>query len=79
MCRGTDTHSGHWGCMTLYRFVTPHRTGKWYADLLTAQQQAFAIGAGFYDRRSGLFYPYKDTQLETHDPVMPFDAENIAA
>ncbi|MBB3860457.1 hypothetical protein GGQ88_001723 [Novosphingobium hassiacum] len=50
--------------MSLYRFVTPHRTGKWYSDLLTAQRQAFAIGAGFLDQRTGMFYKYPETRLE---------------
>ncbi|HQS95290.1 MAG: hypothetical protein B7X90_03285 [Novosphingobium sp. 17-62-19] len=65
--------------MTQYRFVTPHRTGKWYPDLLTAQQQAFAIGAGFYDQRSCLFYPYKDTRLEIDDTLVNGPHEGIAA
>lgn len=65
--------------MSLYRFVTPHRTGKWYPDLLTAQRQAFAIGAGFFDERTGMFYAYKDTQLETQEPVMASNARPIAA
>ena len=65
--------------MSLYRFVTPHRTGKWYPDLLTAQRQAFAIGAGFFDERTGMFYAYRDTRLETPEPVMPSDAGPIAA
>lgn len=65
--------------MSLYRFVTPHRIGKWYPDLLTAQRQAFAIGAGFLDERTGEFYAYKDTRLETHDPVMQPGSEDIAA
>lgn len=53
--------------MTIYRFVTPHRTGKWYPDLVTAQRQAFAIGAGFFDERTGRFFAYRDTTLETRD------------
>lgn len=65
--------------MSLYRFVTPHRIGKWYPDLLTAQRQAFAIGAGFLDERTGEFYAYRDTRLETHDPVMHEGSEDIAA
>ncbi|MEJ6009157.1 hypothetical protein [Novosphingobium aquae] len=48
-----------------YRFVTPHRAGKWYSDLHTAQQHACAIGAGFLDPRSGFFVAYRGTQLET--------------
>lgn len=65
--------------MSLYRFVTPHRTGKWYPDLLTAQRQAFAIGAGFFDERTGMFYAYKDTRLETQVQVMPSGADGLAA
>ena len=48
-----------------YRFVTPHRTGKWYADLRTAQEQAYAIGAGFLEPRTGEFYQYPGTRMET--------------
>lgn len=65
--------------MSLYRFVTPHRTGKWYPDLLTAQRQAFAIGAGFFDERTGMFYAYKDTRLETQVQVIPSDVGPVAA
>lgn len=50
--------------MTRYRFVTPHRIGKWYNDLETAQRFACDIGAGFYEQRSGKFYAYKDTRME---------------
>ena len=50
--------------MFRYRFVTPHRTGKWYPDLATAQRFAEAIGAGFLDSRSGKFVPYRETRLE---------------
>jgi hypothetical protein len=55
--------------MTKFRFVTPHRIGKWYDDLGLAQRFADAIGAGFLDRRSGQFVAYPGTQLET--AVMP--------
>ncbi|MCH7628035.1 MAG: hypothetical protein IH997_04875 [Proteobacteria bacterium] len=48
-----------------YRFVTPHRTGKWYPDIRTAQEQAYAIGAGFLDPRSSAFYQYPGTRMET--------------
>lgn len=65
--------------MSLYRFVTPNRIGKWYSDLLTAQRQAFAIGAGFLDERTGEFYAYKDTRLETHEPAAHDAAKDIAA
>lgn len=51
--------------MTKFRFVTPHRIGKWYGDLGLAQRFANAIGAGFLDRRSGRFVAYPGTQLET--------------
>jgi hypothetical protein len=50
--------------MTRYRFVTPHRTGKWYTDLRTAQQYACDIGAGFLCRMSGQFVAYRETRLE---------------
>lgn len=50
--------------MMMYRFVTEHRTGKWYSDLSTAQEQACAIGAGFLEPRSGEFYQYPETRLE---------------
>ena len=49
----------------MFRFVTPHRIGKWYPDLATAQRQACAIGAGFFDERTGAFFPYRETLLET--------------
>lgn len=62
--------------MTLYRFVTPHRTGKWYPDLVTAQRQAFAIGAGFFDERTGRFYPYRETRLEQTDQDRLSRSEN---
>ena len=51
----------------MFRFITPHRTGKWYPDLATAQRQAMAIGAGFYEQRSGQFIQYPGTRLETTD------------
>ena len=51
--------------MTKFRFVTPHRIGKWYTDLGLAQRFASAIGAGFLDRRSGRFIAYSGTRLET--------------
>ncbi|MBH0113073.1 hypothetical protein I5E68_08950 [Novosphingobium sp. YJ-S2-02] len=50
--------------MTRYRYVTPHKTGKWYPDLATAQRFACAIGAGFLDRRSGRFVAYIGTVLQ---------------
>jgi len=51
--------------MTRFRFVTPHRIGKWYTDLRLAQRFASAIGAGYLDRRSGRFIAYRGTRLET--------------
>ncbi|ABD26683.1 hypothetical protein Saro_2246 [Novosphingobium aromaticivorans DSM 12444] len=69
----------HWEDMSLYRFVTPHRTGKWYSDLVTAQRQAFAIGAGFRDERTGTFYAYKDTRLEVSEPDLADGPQEIAA
>ena len=50
--------------MTKFRFVTPHRIGKWYDDLGLAQRFAAAIGAGFLDSRSGRFVAYRETRLE---------------
>jgi hypothetical protein len=58
--------------MTKFRFVTPHRIGKWYTDLSLAQRFASAIGAGFFDRRSGRFVAYRETRLETETaPAQP--------
>ena len=51
--------------MTRFRFVTPHRRGKWYPDLSLAQRFAEAIGAGFLDRRTGKFVLYPGARLET--------------
>jgi hypothetical protein len=51
--------------MTQYRFVTPDRSGKWYNSIEAAQKAAGKIGAGFRDERSGQFYPYPHTALET--------------
>lgn len=50
--------------MSQYRFVTPHRTGKWYSELQLAQRFADRIGAGFLDMRSGRFVAYPGTRLE---------------
>ena len=55
--------------MKRYRFVTPHRRGKWYSDLKTAQAYAYAIGAGFLERRSGRFFAYRGTMLEAEPAV----------
>ena len=51
--------------MTRFRFVTPHRRGKWYPDLTLAQRFAETIGAGFLERRSGRFVLYPDARLAT--------------
>ena len=51
--------------MTRYRFVTPHRTGKWYSDLKTAQRYAYQIGAGFLCKLTGKFVAYRETRLES--------------
>lgn len=47
-----------------YRFITPNKKGKWYPDLKLAMKQACAIGAGYYDKASGEFFKYRDTQLQ---------------
>lgn len=57
--------------MFRYRFVTPHRAGKWYPDLATAQRFASAIGAGFLESRTGRFFAYRDTRLEA-EPLSDF-------
>ena len=51
--------------MTRFRFVTPHRCGKWYTDLKLAQRFASAIGAGFLELRTGQFVLYPEAKLET--------------
>ena len=53
--------------MRKYRFVTPHRRGKWYPDLTLAQRFAQTIGAGFLEPRSGEFHAYAGTRLEVSD------------
>lgn len=50
--------------MKRFRFITPHRTGKWYPDLSTAQRHACEIGAGFLDALTGRFVAYVETKLE---------------
>jgi hypothetical protein len=50
--------------MTKFRFVTPHRRGKWYPDLKLAQRFADAIGAGFLEPRTGRFVLYPEARLE---------------
>jgi len=59
--------------MHLYRFVTPHRAGKWYPDLETAQRQACQIGAGFLAERSGEFCAYRETRLEVAEQAAEAD------
>ncbi len=54
--------------MIRYRFVTPHRAGKWYPDLATAQRHACEIGAGFLAENSGEFCAYWETRLELTPP-----------
>jgi hypothetical protein len=56
--------------MQLYRFVTPHRAGKWYPDLESAQRTACQIGAGFLAERSGEFCAYRETRLEVREPEL---------
>lgn len=51
--------------MTKYRFVTPHRIGKWYPSVEQAQRFADRIGAGFFERLTRRFVPYKETRLES--------------
>lgn len=69
--------------MMMYRFVTDHRAGKWYSDLRLAQTQANAIGAGYLEARTGTFYQYPGTRLETqyvYDNGQPSQAsQEIAA
>lgn len=65
--------------MTRYRFVTPHRTGKWYSDLMTAQRHAYEIGAGFLDAMSGRFVRYVGTKLEVSSPSHELEDTSIAA
>ena len=60
--------------MFRYRFITPHRTGKWYPDLETAQRFACDIGAGFLDGLTGEFYAYRDTRLDC-EPLEPERAQ----
>ena len=56
-----------------YRFITPHRAGKWYDRLSQAQQLAGRIGAGFLDS-GGNFVPYRGTILEIRSkPHSPSD------
>lgn len=57
----------YYSSMLKFRFVTPHRQGKWYPDLSLAQRFANAIGAGFLEPRSGRFYAYAGTRLEVSE------------
>ena len=50
--------------MKMFRFVTPHRTGKWYPDLESAQRHACAIGAGFWHEPTRRFVAYCHSKLE---------------
>jgi hypothetical protein len=52
-----------------YRFVTPHRAGKWYPSIEAAQRNAAKIGAGFFDDHDGVFYRYPNSLLETRSPA----------
>jgi hypothetical protein len=61
-------------------FVSSPRTdAENGTDLLTAQQQACAIGAGFFEDRSGEFYQYPGTRLETRPFDTPDETADIAA
>ena len=60
-----------------YRFITPNAKGKWYPDLAIAMKQACAIGAGYYDKASGEFFKYRDTQLQVRSS--PADEAALAA
>ena len=57
--------------MIRFRFITPHRAGKWYRDLETAQRHACAIGAGYFDERTRSFIAYCETRLEVATPEEP--------
>lgn len=59
--------------MTRFRFVTPHRRGKWYPSLELAQRFAAAIGAGFLERRSGRFIRYPEARLEAQTDDGPIE------
>ncbi len=62
--RGTGRSAARFRhAMPEYRYITPRRRGKWYPNLLDAQRQANAIGAGFLDG-TGTFVPYRGTILE---------------
>jgi hypothetical protein len=65
--------------MQRYRFITPHRTGKWYPDLQTAQRYACQIGAGFLDRLTGRFVAYMGTVLEVSGMRDAFGENELAA
>jgi hypothetical protein len=59
--RGDD---GYLITMSKYRFITPHRAGKWYSDLETAKRFACKFGAGFFDSHTKQFVAYVHTKLE---------------
>lgn len=66
---GTNANQNRIDVMNkLYRYVTAHRVGKWYPDLVTAQRFAFKIGAGFMAEKSGQFSSYMGTRLEVLMP-----------
>lgn len=68
-CQETEADFAHLTIvMQRYRFITPHRTGKWYPDLDTAKRFACEIGAGFLDSRTGRFVAYVGTRLEVMKP-----------
>lgn len=63
---GTERGLRHYPpAMKRFRFITPHRAGKWYADLNLAQRLAEKIGAGFLERRTGQFVLYPGVRMET--------------
>jgi hypothetical protein len=65
--------------MVKYRFVTPHRIGKWYGSLREAQQYACRIGAGFLHEASQRFVAYPGTRLECAAPCrVPAEASHAA-
>lgn len=55
--------------MTVYRYVTPTRSGKWYPTVEAAQKAASKIGAGFWDEANGRFYRYPQATLEAQPPA----------
>ncbi len=51
-----------------YRYVTADHFGKWYGTLEDAQRHSVRIGAGYLDEKSGEFFAYPGTRLETFEP-----------